>query len=109
MYIQVLKVLAAFVISKVANYTRNADVGGNMQNSKIYSWAKAELERYKKSASYSDISEHWCSFIEDELLPKLEEILQTSSNTQSKPCSHPSHHSTNSHIVYCQKCGEVIG
>ena len=35
MYIQVLKVLAAFVISKVANYTRNADVVRNAHHLEI--------------------------------------------------------------------------
>jgi hypothetical protein len=54
-----------------------------MQTLEIYKWAKAELERYKKSADYSDISEHYCSFIECELLPKLEESLHTSTNSKS--------------------------
>ena len=57
-----------------------------MQTFEIYKWAKAELERYKKSSGYSDISEHYCSFIECELLPKLEESLHTSSNSESALC-----------------------
>jgi hypothetical protein len=60
-----------------------------MQTIEIYKWAKAELERYKKSADYSDISEHYCSFIECELLPKLEESLHTSSNiARAEICPH---------------------
>jgi hypothetical protein len=40
---------------------------------------------------------------------KHAEALKPSHNKQSTPCFHSAHRGTNAKIIYCDKCGAVIG
>lgn len=86
--------------------TSIANVGKNMQNiERVIKWAKAKRLSIKRSYTIQPLSGAIAiEFINTMLLPKLDEILHTSTNKQSMPLCSCGKVATNH---YCDECDDL--
>ena len=58
------------------------------------------------------VNEDWIPLLQqaiDTIRAATKKRLQTTNSKQSAPCFHSMHRGTSAKIIYCEKCGAVIG